>query len=50
MAVATSKPEHTARRIVAGVGIAGHFALVGGADHATGRVGKAAVIASVLSG
>jgi len=48
LAVATSKPEDTARRIVAGVGIGGHFALVGGADHATGRIGKAAVVGSVL--
>ena len=48
LAVATSKPEETARRIVEGVGIARHFALVGGADHAGGRIGKAAVIGSVL--
>lgn len=48
LAVATSKPETTARRIVAGVGIADRFVLVGGADHATGRVGKAAVVGSVL--
>jgi phosphoglycolate phosphatase len=48
LAVATSKPEHLARRIVAGVGIAGHFALVGGSDHPAGRTGKAAVVESVL--
>lgn len=48
LAVATSKPETTARRIVAGIGIADRFVLVGGADHATGRVGKAAVVGSVL--
>jgi phosphoglycolate phosphatase len=48
LAVATSKPEHVAREIVAGVGLAGRFALVGGADHAQGRVGKAAVVGSVL--
>jgi len=48
LAVATSKPEHLARRIVAGVGLADRFTLVGGADHATGRVGKAAVVGSVL--
>lgn len=47
LAVATSKPEPVARRIVEGVGISGHFALVGGAEH-PGRVGKAAVIAAVL--
>lgn len=48
LAVATSKPERTARAIVTGVGIAGRFAVVGGADHAAGRVGKAAVVGSVL--
>lgn len=48
LAVATSKPEHLAVRIVEGVGIAGHFALVGGSDHAIGRVGKNKVVASVL--
>jgi phosphoglycolate phosphatase len=48
LAVATSKPEHLARRIVSGVGIAEHFALVGGADHVLGRIGKAAVIGAVL--
>ena len=48
LAVATSKPEHLAGRIVAALGIAGHFALVGGADHVEGRVGKGAVIGSVL--
>jgi phosphoglycolate phosphatase len=48
LAVATSKPEQLARRIVAGVGIAEHIELVGGADHGVGRVGKAAVIGSVL--
>jgi phosphoglycolate phosphatase len=48
LAVATSKPEQVARRIVAGVGIAEHFVLVAGADHAAGRVGKGAVVGSVL--
>lgn len=48
LAVATSKPEHLARRIVAGLGIDGHFELVAGADHPAGRVGKAAVVRSVL--
>ena len=48
LAVATSKPEHVARRIADGVGITGHVDLVGGADDTVGRVGKAAVIASVL--
>jgi phosphoglycolate phosphatase len=48
LAVATSKPENTARRIAEGVGIANRFALVAGADHVLGRVGKGLVIASVL--
>jgi phosphoglycolate phosphatase len=48
LAVATSKPEHTARAIVEGVGLAGRFALVGGADQPNGRLGKAAVVGSVL--
>ena len=48
LAVATSKPEHTARRIAEGVGIADRFALVAGADHVLGRVGKGLVVASVL--
>lgn len=48
LAVATSKPERTALDIVAGVGIGEHFEVVGGADHPSGRVGKAAVIGSVL--
>ncbi|MDT7705604.1 MAG: phosphoglycolate phosphatase [Pseudonocardiales bacterium] len=49
LAVATSKPEHLARRIVDGVGLGGAFALVGGADHPAGRVGKARVVESVLA-
>ncbi|GAA3224261.1 hypothetical protein GCM10017691_12100 [Pseudonocardia petroleophila] len=48
LAVATSKPEPVARRIVEGVGIGGHFVLVGGADQPNGRLGKAAVVGSVL--
>jgi phosphoglycolate phosphatase len=48
LAVATSKPENTARRIAEGVGITDRFALVAGADHVLGRVGKGLVIASVL--
>jgi phosphoglycolate phosphatase len=48
LAVATSKPEELARKIVAGVGLAGHLDLVGGADHIGGRVGKAAVVGSVI--
>lgn len=48
LAVATSKPERLARRIVAAAGISHHFAVVAGADHVAGRVGKAAVVRSVL--
>ena len=49
MAIATSKPERTAARIAAGLGIADRFALIGGSDPAAGRVGKGPVIASVLT-
>jgi phosphoglycolate phosphatase len=48
LATATSKPEELARKIVAGTGLASYLDLVGGADHLSGRVGKAAVVASVL--
>jgi phosphoglycolate phosphatase len=48
LATATSKPEELARKIVAGTGLASYFDLVGGADHVGGRVGKAAVVGSVL--
>ncbi|TWF79138.1 phosphoglycolate phosphatase [Pseudonocardia hierapolitana] len=48
LATATSKPEELARKIVAGTGLASHLDLVGGADHVAGRVGKAAVVGSVL--
>ncbi len=48
LAVATSKPEPIARAIVAGVGLAERFALVGGADQAHGHIGKAYVVGSVL--
>jgi phosphoglycolate phosphatase len=48
LATATSKPETLARMIVAGTGLASYLDLVGGADHVSGRVGKAAVVASVL--
>ena len=47
LAVATSKPEHVARDIVRRKGLGG-VELVGGADHPLGRVGKAAVVGSVL--
>jgi phosphoglycolate phosphatase len=47
-ATATSKPEDLARKIVAGTGLGSYLDLVGGADHVSGRVGKAAVVASVL--
>jgi phosphoglycolate phosphatase len=48
LAVATSKPEPLARRIVNATGLGGDVTLVGGADHVAARVGKAAVIGSVL--
>lgn len=49
LAVATSKPEVAATKIVAGTGLAEHFALVGGSLPAEGRIGKAAVVGSVLA-
>ena len=48
LAVATSKPESLARVIVTDNGLAGYFEVIGGADQAQGRTGKAAVIGSVL--
>lgn len=48
LALATSKPEHLARRMVAGLGLDRHLAVVGGADATVGRVGKDKVIGSVL--
>ncbi|MGH3586592.1 MAG: HAD hydrolase-like protein [Pseudonocardia sp.] len=48
LATATSKPEELARKIIAGVGLEDRFTLVGGADYAAGRAGKAAVVGSVL--
>lgn len=49
LAVATSKPEPIANAIVTGVGLADRFVLVGGADQPNGRLGKAAVVGSVLA-
>jgi phosphoglycolate phosphatase len=48
LALATSKPEHTARDVVEAHGLAPLLHLVAGADHVAGRVGKALVIASAL--
>jgi Predicted phosphatases len=48
LALATSKPEHLARRIVATTGIDVHLTEIGGADDTVGRVGKAKVVADVL--
>jgi phosphoglycolate phosphatase len=48
LATATSKPEDVARKILAGVGLVDLIDLVGGADHVVGRVGKEAVVRSVL--
>lgn len=49
VAVATNKPETTARRLLAHQGLDGDLALIGGTDRATGREDKAAVIGSVLA-
>lgn len=48
MAVATSKAETSARRILEHFGLAGHFEFVGGADLSVGRSAKADVIAHSL--
>jgi phosphoglycolate phosphatase len=48
LAVATSKPEDSAVRILDHLGIADRFAAVAGADLATDRLDKASVIARAL--
>jgi phosphoglycolate phosphatase len=48
LAVATNKPETTARRLLEHQGLADRFALIGGTDRASGRNDKSAVIGSVL--
>ncbi|MGO1226707.1 MULTISPECIES: HAD hydrolase-like protein [unclassified Brachybacterium] len=48
VAVATNKPETTARRLLEHQGLGDRFALIGGTDRASGRSDKAAVIGSVL--
>lgn len=48
LAVATNKPETTARRLLEHQGLAEAFTLIGGTDRAVGRTDKAAVIGSVL--
>ena len=49
LAIATSKPESLARAIIADNGLGSYFQVIGGADVASGRTGKAAVIGSVLA-
>lgn len=48
IAVATNKPETTARRLLEHQGLTDRFALIGGTDSAVGRSDKAAVVGSVL--
>ena len=48
LALATSKPEDSALRVVAHLGIADHLDAVAGADIELGRVDKASVIARAL--
>ena len=48
MAVATSKPEHNAVRIVDHLGLTGYFDVIAGADLEIGRLDKAGVIARAL--
>lgn len=48
LALATSKPEHLARRIAAGTGLDVHLTEICGADDTVGRVGKDKVVAEAL--
>lgn len=48
LALATSKPEHLARRIAAGTGLDVHVGEIVGADDSVGRVGKDKVVAEAL--
>lgn len=48
MAVATSKPEHNAVRIVAHLGLTDYLDAIAGADLETGRLDKASVITRAL--
>ncbi|MEU2419279.1 HAD hydrolase-like protein [Brachybacterium paraconglomeratum] len=48
VAIATNKPETTARRVLEHQGLAADLDLIGGTDLAAGRTHKAQVIASVL--
>jgi len=48
LAIATSKPESLARVILSDNGLHIYFDVIGGADHARGRTGKAAVVGSVI--
>lgn len=48
LAVATSKPEHTARYILKHAGVDGFFDYIGGADDTVGRKKKADVISYVM--
>lgn len=48
LAIATSKPEVSATRVVEHLGLAGRFKFVGGATHEPGRRTKAEVVGHVL--
>ncbi len=48
VAIATNKPETTARMVLEHQGLTGDLDLIGGTDLAAGRTNKAQVIASVL--
>jgi phosphoglycolate phosphatase len=48
LAIATSKPETSARRVIEHLGLAGRFEFVGGATHDAGRRTKADVVGYVL--
>ena len=48
LAIATSKPEVSALRVIEHLGLAGRFKFVGGATHEPGRRTKAEVVGHVL--
>lgn len=48
LALATSKPEHTARDVLENAGLTKYFTVIAGADDAAGRRSKAEVVAEAL--
>ena len=50
IALATSKPEHTARAVLENHGLSERFTVITGADESVGRSSKASVVAEALLG